>query len=327
MYNEYGVPISFYIAEVIEIITDVNIRCKMIFPDPNCPPVDIVKPVDINSKKIPLLGEHVLIFRGYANTSNVNQLLPEWYYLSIISTLNDVNINAIPGLSKTGNTNVAPGKTFKEKIISPLLPYEGDIITEGRWGNSIRFGSSFDTSKVNTQPNYRGDIGSPIILMSNSIKNQSTGSIVENVQTDASSFYLTSKQQIVNLTTNRPITQNISSVSNFNNSQLIGVADRIVLKSKTDSIIIDAKDKMELNAETIYIGSSTNKEPLLHSTAVVKLLQKLIALVKIGFADSSGVICTPLYDSLPEADVEKLMKELTNDNILVDAYKQNTINT
>ena len=77
----------------------------------------------------------------------------------------------------------------------------------------------------------------------------------------------------------------------------------------------------------MYIGSSdkTDKEPLLHSTAVVSLLQKIVSVLKIGFADSSGAICTELY-SIPESDYAKLFKELTNDNILVDKYKKNTVN-
>jgi hypothetical protein len=29
--------------------------------------------------------------------------------------------------------NIKPGKTFKKKLISPLQPYEGDILIEGRF--------------------------------------------------------------------------------------------------------------------------------------------------------------------------------------------------
>jgi hypothetical protein len=59
---------------------------------------------------------------------------------------------------------------------------------------------------------------------------------------------------------------------------------------------------------------------MLHSTAVVSLLQKIVSMIKIGFSDSSGVICTPLYDAL--TDAETLFQELTNDNILIDKYQK-----
>ena len=61
---------------------------------------------------------------------------------------------------------------------------------------------------------------------------------------------------------------------------------------------------------------------MLHSTAVVSLLQKIVSIIKIGFADSSGVVCTPLYDAL--ADAEQLFQELTNDNIFKEKSKVNS---
>ena len=43
------------------------------------------------------------------------------------------------------DTDIELGYTFNENNVlnnRPLLPYEGDIIYEGRFGNSIRFGSN-----------------------------------------------------------------------------------------------------------------------------------------------------------------------------------------
>lgn len=344
MNNEYGNPISFYIAEVVSAFDKetytlktqrestettklhhaYEISCKIITPDTYSPVIHGIKPADINSKKIPVVGEQVLIFIGYREDSNIDSPQPAWYYLTTLSINSNINFNALTGLSNSSITT----DTFIDKEISILQAYEGDTIIEGRWGNSIRFGSSIDTSKAKVEvlPNYLGDLGHPIIILSNRNKT-TTNYITEDVNSDYSSLYLTSNQRINNLTTNNPVSPNTISISNFSNSQLIGVADRIILKSKTDSIIIDGKQSVEINAPTIYLGSSTDKEPLLHSDAVVKLLQKLVAIVKIGFQDSSGVVCTPLYDSLPDTDLEILFKELTNDNIQVDAYKNNTLNT
>ena len=355
MSNQYDNPISFYIAEVLSVAnaetyttklqrganTDdpvqlhhiYEINCKNISPDPYSPTFNNVKPADINTKKIPVVGEQVLIFQGYREDSNLadtdqsNGLQPAWYYLTTIAITQNINSNILTGLSKSGLTNSKPGNTFKDKSISILQAYEGDVITEGRFGNSIRFGSSIDTKSavVDALPNYLGESGAPIILLSNR-KTYDTKFVTEDIEQDASSLYLTSTQRINNLTTSNPVASNIA-VSKFSTSQLIGVADRIILKSKIDSIILDGKNAVEINAPTVYIGSSdrSDKEGMLHSTAVVSLLQKIVSMIKIGFADSSGVICTPLYDALTNA--ETLFEELTNDNILIDKYQKNNYNT
>jgi hypothetical protein len=344
MTNEYDIPVSFYIAEVVSVANSetyttklqqtsqqtsgsslhhiYEINCKVVSPDPYSPLIRNIKPADLNTKKIPLVGEMVLIFQGHREDSNIEQLQPAWYYLTTLAPASNINSNLLTGLSKSGLTNTKPGETFIETDVPILQAYEGDVIVEGRWGNSIRFGSSIDTKKavVDTLPNYLGDSGAPIILLSNQ-KTYSTKFVTENIESDASSLYLTSTQRINNLTTSNPVASDIA-VSKFNRSQLIGVADRIVLKSKTDSVIVDGKQSIEINAPTIYLGAAdrSNKEPMLHSTAVVSLLQKIVSMIKIGFADSSGVICTPLYDAL--IDAETLFQELTNDNILTDKYQK-----
>ena len=82
-----------------------------------------------------------------------------------------------------------PGKTFEEKVISPLQPYEGDLLIEGRWGNSIRFGSSVNTSSEYTvNSNWSGTNGSPIIILSNKRSNKPQKEfVVEDINTDGSS--------------------------------------------------------------------------------------------------------------------------------------------
>jgi hypothetical protein len=49
------------------------------------------------------------------------------------------------------DTDIELGETFNENNVlnnRPLLPYEGDIIYEGRFGNSIRFGSTVNNAKL-----------------------------------------------------------------------------------------------------------------------------------------------------------------------------------
>jgi hypothetical protein len=95
---------------------------------------------------------------------------------------NQVNETQNKSLSQTqaGSTKVNTdqtltidlGSTFEERgNIHPLLPFEGDIIHEGRWGNSIRLGST-----VKDKPNdwsSTGKNGDPIIIIRNGQGDQS----------------------------------------------------------------------------------------------------------------------------------------------------------
>ena len=130
------------------------------------------------------------------------------------------------------STDVPLGDYFKDiNNIRPLLPYEGDYILEGRFGNSIRFGAttpfvgdskypqpkknpwsldSFNRKPTNTNkgdigPHLdlpTGSIGDPIIIIRNGqkrVKNTLSSPLIEDVNGDHSSIYMTSNQSITNL--------------------------------------------------------------------------------------------------------------------------------
>jgi len=181
--------------------------------------------------------------------------------------------------------------TFIEKgNIHPLMYYSGDILYEGRWGQSIRFGSTAK-SKSRIQNNYSstGNNGDPIMIIRNgqSRKASSFGAepIVENAKDDLSSIYLTSYQTLpfsptsgdfingLKSYTNQPI-----SPSTYISPQILLNSDRIVIDAKQDSILLSAQKSVGLlsnesvnlesknismHADTeIKIGSS-NLEPVL----------------------------------------------------------------
>ena len=62
------------------------------------------------------------------------------------TTDNVSNESVADGVSNNPNTQVEepiPGKTFQEDgSVRNLYPVEGDVILEGRWGNSLRFSST-----------------------------------------------------------------------------------------------------------------------------------------------------------------------------------------
>jgi len=113
------------------------------------------------------------------------------------------------GNDKAQNTlDTAPGNDFVEKgSIGNLQPYEGDFLLQGRMGQSIRFGSQTSPKDperyVQPQPWGQGEApeGSPILTIRNGQSTDAGGGtannfIVEDINGDKSSVYLTSGQKI-----------------------------------------------------------------------------------------------------------------------------------
>lgn len=306
--------------------------CRSLF-DSN---VYLAKPANINLKQIPLIGEFVLIYKTFNQESHNDYIRHQWYYLMPISVQSNINNNPLPGisskLSEEQLANFKLGKTYNQTSISPLQPYEGDILFEGRFGNSIRFGSTViidsQTNPYSISPTWKettkSDSGSPIIILSNGRKNKAYKEFVlEDIETDASSLYLTSTQKLSNLKLHNALNQSLDSSNAFAKSQFIGVADRIILKSKTDVVALDSHKSIELNSPLLSIGTKqdSEKEYGLHSTAVKELFDEFFYLLTLGgLKDSNGMPI--VVDQSFVTDFYKIRRKLDNVNIRQDIGDQ-----
>jgi len=185
-----------------------------------------ILPLFPNIKNYPLINEVVLIIAlaDKEYQSDYNRL--NFYYLNPLNLWNSQQVNPIPFPNETilpnttskgylevetinspnkpssgSNTNFKVGTYFNEKgNINPLYSYEGDFILDGRFGNSFRLGNTVPNSKAPIKNNWSiiGDIGDPITIISNGHASQipSYNSITENINSDKSSAYFTSTQQI-----------------------------------------------------------------------------------------------------------------------------------
>lgn len=339
----YSNAISFYIAEVTAVNpsntydqsidkeikqrnepTDRNVKniyminCSVIQTGTWSPPI-VAKPADLNSSKIPLVGEHVLVFRAYRADSNVEERKTEWFYLTTLTISSDINLNSIPGVADARiSGSAAPGDSFKERIISNLQQFEGDILLQGRWGNSIRFGSTVATEnlKIEKQPTWSGDTpGDPITIISNNHTNEADSFETENVQDGSAAIYLTSTQHIPKLTLGstqkkNPLRVFTPSESKFSKSQLIGTADRIILKAKTDVAVIDAPSAIILNTTgEVRIGSDDAEISMVHGDVLLKVLQKILNQlnVPIQAAHLTGTFLDKSNISSAQRDLQKLL--------------------
>ena len=94
-------------------------------------------------------------------------------------------------------------QTFQERSnIHPLLPFAGDVIYQGRWGNSIRFGSTAKPTNSTSLNDWSstGTNGDPITILRNgqssSSSNEGWVPITEDINHDSSSIWMPSTQKI-----------------------------------------------------------------------------------------------------------------------------------
>ena len=195
------------------------------------------------------------------------------------------------------NSPINPSQqTFREQSnIHPLLPFAGDIIYEGRFGNSIRLGGTAKPKPPRAPLNdwsNSGENGNPITIIRNGqdpkapTRKQSDEGwvpVVEDINKDLSSIYITSNQLI-------PI-----SVKNFNyesyknpptnpdqykQPQVLINSDRLVFNAKTDSILLSAE-------KSIFLGT-TNED----SSVNIQSQKTVISspLIKLGDKDATESI-------------------------------------
>lgn len=187
----------------------------------------IAKPLFTNISQYPLLEEIVLILQAPSDKLNNDPQAKTYYYLTTVGLWNSIHHNAFPDIpnfnKKIKNKNNSSlqnieegnsipnspeveilnfGSSFKEKSdIRNLLPEEGDIIIEGRWGQSIRFSSTTTQKLPNNSWSSQGELGSPITIIRNGQSKEKNTSapwvpIYEDINNDGSSIYMSSGQDI-----------------------------------------------------------------------------------------------------------------------------------
>jgi len=156
------------------------------------------------------------------------------------------------------------GTTFKEKDqVFPLYFYEGDYIMEGRWGNTLRLGSTVKFSDFPNVWSSEGNEGDPITILRVANPNKTSTQAgwlptLENTIEDLSSIYLTSTQKLPFFASsfktdsfgNDPAP---SSPSEYEGNQIILDSGRLILNAKSDGVLISSPTSVHLSA-----GNSVN---------------------------------------------------------------------
>ena len=303
--------------------------------------LSIARPFFSNAKFYPLINEIVAIINVADPIESQNPLKSAQklaYYFPPVNSWNSTHHNALPD-SKVSNpvspqknyqqveagsvnrdrVNSTPlflGNTFKEKSqIPPLYFYEGDHILEGRWGNSIRLGSTVKHPDIPNGWSSEGDEGDPLTIIRISDPNTKSTSpswvpVLENTTQDLSSIYLTSTQKVPfypsSFKTDSFGGNDVSptSPSEFQGNQIILDSGRLILNAKSDGILLsspnsihlsagssvnlDCGDKVVISTGKVYLTSRNADERAVLGDTLVLELQKLIPALE-GLAKACSV--------------------------------------
>jgi len=215
--------------------------------------------------------------------------------------------NATDGITNTPKDRLQTGEEidpfFPERTdVYPIQPYPGDIIFEGRWGQSIRFGSTIDTRNIfNVYPLWsagQGASGNPITIISNGTNPSPKGMnsfTIENPDKDDSSIWLTSGQSVrFNPASRTYPSIRSKKINSYRNTQYAGnqillASERIILNARENEIIgfskrgvgfssegsisLDGKNFVEAEAKRIHLGVNAVSPALLGDKTMVWLNQ------------------------------------------------------
>ena len=346
------------------------------------------KPLDSSLKNFPLINEIVYILSlpnteiGDTTTSKTK------YYINTVGIWNHPHHNAFPQNSNIlppsqqkdyeqtqvgsvrrvtdQSTEIFLGRTFKERAnIHPLLPFEGDRIIEGRWGNSIRFGS---TVKGQIEPNEwssTGTDGDPIIILRNGqgqnpgdlgeASNEGWLPITELINNDDSSIYLTSTQKIPIKVSSTNIYYSYktkpTAPNQYAGRQIILNSGRLVFNTTEDHLLLSSKKSINLNSVEsinfdttqpiilstypvsdgggVFLGSKIASESVLLGDSTIELLKTLLKELQTLTNILSTQVGVPPGTPLAPTNTQAALTNITVTNLLnqLEGLKSKTVKT
>ena len=329
---------------LFEPFTNPVVPTSEVFEDNLIENYNFAKPLFPNIRQVPLLNEitYIVSFPSTRtqNPRNVDLNQTDYYYFQPINLWNTLHQNAFPDplvdynaesnpqpkninyqqvqAGAVSNADAPPpeinlGNTFVERDnIKYLKPYEGDIIYEGRWGTSIRFGSTV----LNQNPWSKvGENGDPILILRNGQAPSNTEAwipTIEEINKDLGSIYFGSTQQLplnAASTDYSSYSSNAPTIPNqYSGSQIIITSGRLVFNSSNDHILLSSNKSINLNSidsvnidtdnaviqsNKLYLGDKNANEPLLLGNQTVDLLDQLIESLKVFMTTCQTLVGTP----------------------------------
>jgi len=277
--------------------------------------LNIAFPLFPNIKNYPLKNEIVilLLLPNYNSQNKTSIVSP--YYMSVINLWNSTHHNALPELKgdageyidlENGRTirrlddeaDIDLGKFKENPKIHPLLPLDGDILYEGRFGHSVRFG------------NFNGE---PTLLISNEHGNKDSKSwvpILEDINKDGASIWMTSNVSVpIELASTNQRSFGINFENNIKSFSIKDVPLNNVSKTEEDT-----------NVQNSNIETPT-EELKVHNTVTVSNVDENINSSFMSVEEEEFLMGKEEFVQ-PEDSISSDLRDIPNN----DSYKNNKNN-
>lgn len=253
-----------------------------------------IPPLDTSMREIPLKNEAVMVFSSmgqkyYTKRVNITNKITESSWPGLLHQLSEqpsddtqsqnMRMAARGGAPTSGHTTTLDintlGESFRENPSVRLLrPYEGDVILQGRFGNTLRFGSSLFSPDV-----IQGSIPWPNILLSvgqdpsQPIPPNTTKSPYsvkkEDINNDLSSIWMIANERVrfepatLNSPQNNKAHLRSTEIERpspyYLGAQIFINSDRVVINSKNSEISLFSRSEINLSSiKSITLDSETN---------------------------------------------------------------------
>jgi len=266
------------------------------------------------------------------NEINSNQNSPD----SQRKSYREVELGSDNKVSRQG-TQAQFDNNFEEKGNIRSIPYFiGDVNLEGRWGNSLRIGSTNNTSLPNTWSSS-GKQGDAIIILRNGQFESTTEPWIplsEDISLDKSSIYLTSTQKLPFLSYPEYSVDSFNNINTptnlteYNKPQIVLLSDKLTLFSRdllvanspiihlnTNRFNVDTTGEITLQGSRINLGSGNpvDLQPALKGDSTQKLLndmidilQQLLLACETAETPSGPVVSLKTFATLYKAKIQAL---------------------
>jgi len=248
----------------------------------------LAAPLDTNIKQYPLPGEVVVVVEYF------DQL----YYTEKINMNQSVSFNFNPDISISSYSNdthqIPKIKHFEHNTkIKELMANEGDIIFNGRFGQSIRFGSNITEFE---DESWTGKPDSPNIKIRTGQGLKESVSLLgrptlEDINRDRASIYMTTNELIGLEFSNTKTTEHYNWKYDpdavLKESKIVLNADRVVFQGR-GNILQVAEQAITLSANeeigfevpeeggSVQLGQWDADQPVLGGDQTMKLISQLI---------------------------------------------------
>lgn len=235
------------------------------------------------STRIPLIGEMVTVISAPVNdwsTSETKGL--GFMYFSALNATDDLVLHSLPrlwrrkGLAPGSNPGERksdreePGYSFPKnpEKTDPVQPFEGDVIINGRFGHSLRFGSTVkgDLSIYSKKPTWDGSKNGDPISIWRVAKSSGGGSLkygIEDIEKDDSTIVLTSNQKLKNFKAGFDKNLDAKKLAQFEGKSQIAInSNRVVLNANKDMLLLIGKEKAVLTGKKVLFQSEKYKVDL-----------------------------------------------------------------